>query len=90
MFFVGYAAFQVPSNLILQKVGPAWLSVIIVAWGTISALGALITDGNGYIVQRVFLGMVESGCFPGGPAVFNPGGACGYWLWHYYVKTTII
>ena len=65
IFFVGYTVGQVPSNLCLKAIGAPWLTIILVAWGLVSALGCLISTPNGYIVQRLILGIVESGTFPG-------------------------
>ncbi|EIE24952.1 MFS general substrate transporter, partial [Coccomyxa subellipsoidea C-169] len=65
IFFVGYTVGQVPSNLCLKAIGAPWLTIILVGWGLVSALGCLIATPNGYIVQRLILGIVESGTFPG-------------------------
>ncbi|BDA49379.1 Putative tartrate transporter [Coccomyxa sp. Obi] len=65
IFFVGYTVGQIPSNLCLKWIGPSWLTIILVGWGIVSALGCLINSPDGYIVQRLILGIVESGTFPG-------------------------
>jgi hypothetical protein len=65
IFFVGYTIGQIPSNLCMKLIGPTWLTIILVGWGLTSALGCLISDWRGYIAQRLFLGIVESGTFPG-------------------------
>lgn len=65
IFFVGYTVGQIPSNICLKFIGAPWLTMILVAWGLVSALGCLINSPNGYIVQRLILGIVESGTFPG-------------------------
>lgn len=65
IFFVGYCVGQIPSNLCLKLIGASWLTMILVGWGIVSALGCLINSPNGYIVQRLILGIVESGTFPG-------------------------
>ncbi len=62
---MGYTVGQVPSNLCLKAIGAPWLTIILVGWGLVSALGCLIATPNGYIVQRLILGIVESGTFPG-------------------------
>ncbi|CAK0780076.1 hypothetical protein CVIRNUC_004930 [Coccomyxa viridis] len=65
LFFVGYCIGQTPSNIIMRYVGSKWLSILIIAWGIVSALGCLLKSGEGYLAQRVVLGLVEAGTFPG-------------------------
>jgi MFS transporter, ACS family, tartrate transporter len=66
MFFAGYFFFQIPSNLILQRVGAKlWISVLLIAWGLISCSGALVTTPRGFYAQRLLLGLAEAGFFPG-------------------------
>jgi hypothetical protein len=48
-----------------RYVGSSWLAVLIISWGIISALGCLVNSADGYLVQRLFLGLVEAGTFPG-------------------------
>ncbi|KAG2219052.1 hypothetical protein INT45_008896 [Circinella minor] len=58
--------FEVPSNLVLKWLGPRlWISIIMVIWGVIMAAMAACRTGVELIVARVFLGMAESGLFPG-------------------------
>ncbi len=66
IFFIGYAALEIPSNLILHKVGARlWLSRIMVTWGLVSAATAFVhTDAMFYGV-RFLLGLAEAGFFPG-------------------------
>ncbi len=72
IFFVGYTVGQIPSNLCLNAIGAPWLTMILMAWGITSALGCLINSPNGYIAQRLLLGIVESGTFPGMPIPSAP------------------
>jgi MFS transporter, ACS family, tartrate transporter len=66
IFFIGYFLFEVPSNLILQKVGARrWIARIMVTWGLVSGATAAVTDGNGFIAMRTLLGVAEAGFFPG-------------------------
>jgi MFS transporter, ACS family, tartrate transporter len=66
MFFAGYFFFQVPSNLILEKVGVRrWISWLMAAWGIISCLMILIRGPISFSVMRFLLGAAEAGFFPG-------------------------
>ena len=66
LFFVGYAMFEVPSNILLQKVGArAWLTRITLTWGIAAALMAFITTETHFYVLRFLLGVAEAGFFPG-------------------------
>lgn len=66
VFFVGYAVFEVPSNLILSWLGArAWMSRIMVTWGIVSACMAFTTDATSFYVLRFLLGVAEAGFFPG-------------------------
>jgi MFS transporter, ACS family, tartrate transporter len=66
IFFVGYALFEVPSNLILARVGARrWLARIAITWGLLaSAMMCVRTPAQFYAV-RFFLGVAEAGLFPG-------------------------
>lgn len=66
LFFIGYFLFEVPSNLILQRVGARlWIARIMVVWGLISA-GMMFTKGTTmFYVMRFLLGAAEAGFFPG-------------------------
>ena len=65
-FFLGYFFFQVPSNLVLARVGARrWIAVIMVAWGVISCGMALITSAREFYCLRFLLGVAEAGFFPG-------------------------
>lgn len=66
VFFIGYALFQIPSNLILVKVGaPLWLGCMLALWGTVAALCAFITTAPQFMTLRFLLGIAECGAFPG-------------------------
>lgn len=66
IFFLGYAVFEVPSNLMLRRLGAKmWLARIMVTWGVISALMAVAHTEAVFYVLRVLLGIAEAGFFPG-------------------------
>ncbi|KAF2014647.1 MFS general substrate transporter [Aaosphaeria arxii CBS 175.79] len=66
VFFFFYAAFEVPSNLLLKKLRPSiWLPSIMVAWGTVMTLMGLVQNYHGLLIARIFLGITEAGLFPG-------------------------
>lgn len=66
MFFAGYFFFQVPSNLILDKVGVRrWISALMVAWGVISCFMIFIRGPVSFYGMRFLLGAAEAGFFPG-------------------------
>ena len=66
IFFLGYIVLQVPSNLILHRVGARiWLFVILIIWGSISAATAFVHDAKSFYLVRFALGMAEGGFLPG-------------------------
>lgn len=66
MFFAGYFFFQLPSNLIIEKIGARrWISALMVAWGVISCLMIFIRGPVSFCVMRFLLGAAEAGFFPG-------------------------
>jgi MFS transporter, ACS family, tartrate transporter len=66
IFFLGYALFEVPSNVILEKVGARrWIARIMITWGIISGLMATVTGPTSFLVLRFLLGVAEAGFFPG-------------------------
>ncbi|KAL2357010.1 pantothenate transporter liz1 [Cryomyces antarcticus] len=67
ILFVGYILMQIPSNLLLNKIGmPAiYLPSCMIVWGTISAATAGIHSYGGLVTVRFFLGFVEAAYFPG-------------------------
>jgi MFS transporter, ACS family, tartrate transporter len=65
-FFWGYVLFEVPSNLILEKVGARiWIARIMVTWGIISGATAFCTGPWSFMIVRFLLGLAEAGLFPG-------------------------
>ena len=66
IFFLGYFLFEVPSNLILHRVGArVWIARIMITWGLISALTLFVTTPTQFYVMRFLLGVAEAGFFPG-------------------------
>ena len=66
IFFIGYALFEVPSNILLYKVGARmWLSRIMVTWGLVSSAMMFAHTENVFIFLRFLLGVSEAGFFPG-------------------------
>jgi sugar phosphate permease len=66
LFFVGYAIFEVPSNLLLHRVGARWwLSRIMVTWGIVAAAFMFIQGPISFYILRFLLGVMEAGFFPG-------------------------
>ncbi|BCG10365.1 MULTISPECIES: MFS transporter [Buttiauxella] len=66
MFFIGYFLTDIPSNIILQKVGPRiWLARIMVSWGAIAACMMFVETATGFYILRFLLGVAEAGFFSG-------------------------
>ena len=66
IFFIGYFIFEVPSNLALEKFGASrWIARIMVTWGIISGLMALVSGEWSFYILRFLLGVAEAGFFPG-------------------------
>jgi MFS family permease len=66
IFFIGYAIFEIPSNLLLKRFGAKfWLARIAVTWGIVAAAFAFVTDESMFILLRFLLGVTEAGLFPG-------------------------
>ncbi|APR35353.1 MFS transporter [Paraburkholderia sp. SOS3] len=66
IFFLGYFVFEIPSNIILHRVGArVWIARIMVSWGIISALTMFVTTPTMFYVMRFLLGLAEAGFFPG-------------------------
>lgn len=66
IFFVGYFLFEVPSNLILHKVGARiWIARVMVTWGLVSGCMAFVKGETSFYVLRFLLGVAEAGFFPG-------------------------
>lgn len=66
MFFIGYFVFEVPSNMILERIGARrWVPAIMVFWGTATAALAFVTTPLEFYVVRFLIGFAEAGFFPG-------------------------
>lgn len=66
VFFLGYFLFEVPSNLILYRVGARlWIARVMVTWGILSAASAFATGPHSFYALRFLLGAAEAGFFPG-------------------------
>jgi MFS family permease len=66
IFYIGYVLFEVPSNLILHRVGARlWISRIMITWGVISAAMLFIREPGSFYLLRFLLGVAEAGFFPG-------------------------
>jgi ACS family tartrate transporter-like MFS transporter len=66
MFYWGYFIFEVPSNVILEKVGARiWIARIMITWGILAGLTAVVTGSTSFAVVRFLLGVAEAGFFPG-------------------------
>jgi ACS family tartrate transporter-like MFS transporter len=66
IFFIGYFIFEVPSNVILHRVGArVWIARIMITWGIVSGLMALVTGPKSFFAMRFLLGVAEAGFFPG-------------------------
>jgi ACS family tartrate transporter-like MFS transporter len=66
LFFIGYFLFEVPSNLILHRVGARlWIARVMVTWGIVSAASAFVVGPNSFYALRFVLGVAEAGFFPG-------------------------
>ncbi|HQZ15499.1 MAG TPA: MFS transporter [Vicinamibacteria bacterium] len=66
IFFIGYFLFEVPSNLILHRVGArAWIARILVTWGLVAMGMAWVQGPTTFLIGRFLLGVAEAGFFPG-------------------------
>src|ERR1700681_759370 len=66
IFFLGYFLFEVPSNVILAKVGARkWIARIMITWGIVAAAMAFTAGPISFLVRRFLLGAAEAGFFPG-------------------------
>jgi MFS family permease len=66
IFFLGYVLFEIPSNLVLDRVGARrWISRILLSWGVVAALMAFMTTAAQFNGLRFLLGVAEAGFFPG-------------------------
>jgi D-galactonate transporter len=66
IFFIGYFFFEVPSNMMLRRIGARrWIGPIMIAWGFVSSAFMLVKSPLTFYALRFLLGIVESGFFPG-------------------------
>jgi len=66
MFYWGYFIFEVPSNVILEKLGARiWIARIMITWGILAGLTAVVTGSTSFAIVRFLLGVAEAGFFPG-------------------------
>ncbi|HVZ07388.1 MFS transporter [Rhodopila sp.] len=78
-FYWGYFLFEVPSNIVMEKVGARlWIARIMITWGILSGLTAFVAGPTSFAVVRFFLGVAEAGFFPGLVLYFT------YWFPHYH------
>ncbi len=79
IFFWGYFIFEVPSNIIMEKVGARlWIARIMITWGLLAAATALVAGTTSFAVLRFLLGLAEAGFLPGLILFFT------YWLPSYH------
>jgi len=66
MFYWGYFIFEVPSNVILEKIGARiWIARIMITWGILAGATAAVTGSTSFAIVRFLLGVAEAGFFPG-------------------------
>jgi D-galactonate transporter len=66
IFFVGYFLFEIPSNIMLHRVGARlWIARVMLTWGVISGAMLFVTSATGFYILRFLLGVAEAGFFPG-------------------------
>jgi ACS family tartrate transporter-like MFS transporter len=66
LFFLGYFLFEIPSNLILERVGARlWIARILVVWGLVSMAMVFVSGARSFYAMRFLLGLAEAGFFPG-------------------------
>jgi len=78
-FYWGYFIAEVPSNVIMEKVGARlWIARIMITWGILSGLTACVTGTTSFAIVRFLLGIAEAGFFPGIVLYFT------YWFPSYH------
>jgi ACS family tartrate transporter-like MFS transporter len=74
-FYLGYCVFEVPSNVVLSKVGARlWIARIMITWGLASGATAFVVGPHSFLALRFLLGVAEAGLFPGIVLLFT------YWF----------
>jgi MFS transporter, ACS family, tartrate transporter len=66
MFYWAYFLFEVPSNVVLEKIGARiWIARIMITWGILAGVTAAVTGSTSFAIVRFMLGVAEAGFFPG-------------------------
>src|SRR3954469_268953 len=66
IFFLSYVLFEIPSNVILARVGARlWIARIMISWGLVSSATMFVRSASGFYTLRFLLGLAEAGFFPG-------------------------
>ncbi|CAG5158666.1 uncharacterized protein ALTATR162_LOCUS5195 [Alternaria atra] len=66
LYFIGYVLFELPCNIILKRTTPKfWLPTLTIVWGIVATLMGVTQNREGFFAVRFFLGVAESGLFPG-------------------------
>ncbi|HET8623293.1 MAG TPA: MFS transporter, partial [Gemmatimonadales bacterium] len=66
IFFIAYALFEVPSNLILARTGArVWIARIMISWGIVASAMMFVRSVESFYAMRLLLGVAEAGFFPG-------------------------
>src|SRR4030095_13504897 len=66
LFFLGYCLFEIPSNLLLERMGArVWMARIMIGWGLVSMAMMFVVGPWSFWIMRVVLGVAEAGFFPG-------------------------
>lgn len=66
VFFPAYVLAEIPSNIMMKRFKPSvWITFIMMAWGTVMVCMGLVSNFQGLLTCRVFLGIAEGGLFPG-------------------------
>ncbi|KAJ5388832.1 hypothetical protein N7509_011373 [Penicillium cosmopolitanum] len=66
LYFIGYVLFEIPANVVLKMTTPRiWLPTLTLVWGIVATLLGVVQNYSGYLSSRFFLGVAESGLFPG-------------------------
>lgn len=65
VLYVPYILFEIPSNLVVKRFGPArWIPFLVASWGLVSTFQGLVTNKTGLYINRAFLGLTEAGILP--------------------------
>lgn len=66
LFFVTYVCVEIPSNLVIKRIGPSrWIAFITFVWGIVATLTGLVQNFGGLVACRLVLGIFEGGFVPG-------------------------